>query len=317
MILKDLEIESTNFYEKLNHLDIIKTKDGSISLKSSEFKEPFHCSLGAKKEALEKFIYPSDLKNYERSKNLFTLDVCFGMGYNTACLMEELHNHKISLNWWGLEKDKSPLTIALNKDIYTSGWSNETLSNLKAIQCLNHWKTKSGEGQMLWGDARQQIHLIPHEIKFDLIFLDPFSPQKCPELWTEEFLKTLSRKLSKKGRIITYCTAAAIRATLRRTGLEIRSILPTNLHLRDWSIGTIASKDFEIEKNTANSVNLWQSLTQMEEAHLKTNASIPYRDPHGKSSKEEILKRRAIEQQSSNFEATSSWKKRWINTKSN
>ncbi|WP_269622838.1 hypothetical protein [Prochlorococcus marinus] len=70
------------------------TKDGTLTLKSKQFKESFHSSTGALKEAKEKFIQPSELDRFEHKKHLTVLDVCVGMGYNTACLLDELQKKK-------------------------------------------------------------------------------------------------------------------------------------------------------------------------------------------------------------------------------
>jgi len=49
----------------------------------------------------------------------------------------------------------------------------------------------------------------------------------------------------------------------------------------------------------------------MEEEHLCTRASIPYRDPSGRASAEEILERRRLEQQQSPLEGSTAWQRRW------
>ena len=49
----------------------------------------------------------------------------------------------------------------------------------------------------------------------------------------------------------------------------------------------------------------------MEEEHLSTRASIPYRDPDGTMNTNEIIKNRKVEQAKSLMETTSSWQRRW------
>ena len=53
----------------------------------------------------------------------------------------------------------------------------------------------------------------------------------------------------------------------------------------------------------------------MEEEHLLTKASIPYRDQDLKSSKEDIIKRRLDEQLLSNLLPTNKWREKWEMTK--
>ncbi len=162
----------------------------------------------------------------------------------------------------------------------------------------------------MWGDARKQLSLIPNALNFDLILHDPFSPQKCPQLWSEEFLKSLTSRLSPNGRFITYSSSAAMRGSLRRAGLRIYSTIPIDNKSKKWSIGTIAIlpgiNSIEIEK-----FSNWRPLNQMEEEHLLTNASIPFRDPSSNGTSQEILNRRSEEQRKSNLPSTSSWRKRW------
>jgi len=62
-------------------------------------------------------------------------------------------------------------------------------------------------------------------------------------------------------------------------------------------------------------INL-EKLSVMEEEHLLTKASIPYRDQNLNSSKDDIIKKRLNEQLSSNLLSTKLWRKKWGMTKS-
>jgi len=53
----------------------------------------------------------------------------------------------------------------------------------------------------------------------------------------------------------------------------------------------------------------------MEEEHLLTKASIPYRDKDLNSSKKDIIKKRIDEQFFSNLLSTNKWRKKWGMTK--
>ena len=54
----------------------------------------------------------------------------------------------------------------------------------------------------------------------------------------------------------------------------------------------------------------------MEEEHLLTKASIPYRDKDLNSSKDDIIKTRLDEQLFSNLISTNKWREKWGMTKS-
>ena len=53
----------------------------------------------------------------------------------------------------------------------------------------------------------------------------------------------------------------------------------------------------------------------MEEEHLLTKASIPYRDKDLNSTKEDIINKRLDEQLCSNLLSTKKWRKKWGMTK--
>ena len=53
----------------------------------------------------------------------------------------------------------------------------------------------------------------------------------------------------------------------------------------------------------------------MEEEHLLTKASIPYRDQDLNSTKDEIIEKRLDEQLLSNLLSTNKWREKWGMTK--
>ena len=85
----------------MSELIEVLTNDGTYSLRSVLFKENFHSLYGALKETKEKFTATSDLQRF-KGKSLNVLDICFGLGYNSAALLNELINQKSYLNWYAL-----------------------------------------------------------------------------------------------------------------------------------------------------------------------------------------------------------------------
>ena len=167
------------------------------------------------------------------------------------------------------------------------------------------YRSKQFNCSLLLGDARQKIFNIPEKIKFDLIFLDGFSPQKCPEIWSYEFLSQLKNKIKYEGYLITYTSSAAVRKSLKNLGFNLFNIVPILSKRNCWSNGTLATFD-------DNQDNPYiKQLSLMEIEHLDTKASIPYRDPTGGMLSNEILENRKKEQQLSNLLETNSWRKKW------
>ena len=101
----------------MSELKEIVTNDGSISLRSIIFQENFHSIEGALKETEIKFINPSDLKRFKDS-SLNVLDICFGLGYNSASLFNKLIGQNSYINWYALEIDKKPLEYSLRNKLF-------------------------------------------------------------------------------------------------------------------------------------------------------------------------------------------------------
>ena len=290
------------------------TKDGSLSLYSLSYEEGFHDKDGALRESINKYLLPAQLEQFSNAEKIVVLDVCMGLGYNTGCILEELLQSNIKIEWHGLEIDEKPLNIGLKEKIFQEIWSPKVLHFFNSLNKSGKWTEGFNEGTIHWGDARHKIFEIQNSLRFDLILLDPFSPQKCPELWSEEFIYLLAERLSKKGRLITYSTAASIRASFKRAGLNIYSIVPSIDDQGKWSSGTVALKKQFEQRMIVNNYQI-KELSIKEVEHLATRSSIPYRDPTGKGNSKEIISTREIEQSKSQLINSSAWRKRWNTTR--
>ena len=224
----------------MNNLKKIITKDGSISFKSEKFNENFHSVAGAYYETKNKFINPSMLKRF-KNKSLNVLDICFGIGYNSSLLFETLLLELSSLNWYGLDIDKRPLEYALVEKKFINLWNPRVVEILNSLNLRGLYKNKNFDCKLLIGDARKEVEKLPKEENFDLIFLDSFSPQKCPELWSYEFLTKLKNKIKYEGSLITYSSSAAVRKSLKNLGFNVFNISPTISKENLWSNGTLAT----------------------------------------------------------------------------
>jgi len=297
----------------LSELIEVLTKDGSYSLRSVFFKENFHSLLGSLEETKSKFTATSNLQRF-KGKSLNVLDICFGLGYNSASLLDELIKQKSYLNLYALEIDKKPLEYSLRSESFLKLWAPKVRTIFESLYRKDYFEDQFFKCNVLWGDAREKIKIIPSSIKFDLIYLDGFSPQKCPQLWTIEFLSKVTEKLDSHGYLITYSSSAAVRKTLKNLGLEIFTIKPKISNRISWSQGTVAIS--KLDKNKLKPNFNFEKLSLMEEEHLLTKASIPYRDQDLKSSKDDIIKKRLEEQLFSNLSSTNKWRQKWGMTKS-
>jgi len=278
--------------------------DGSFSLWSEAFGEGFHSATGALCEAQEKFVGPSQLQRWRPGQELVVVEVAVGTGTNTAALLQATSSLGLPLQWWGLEQDPQPLALALASASFRRQWTGSTLERLEAL----------GQGdRLLWGDGRQGVRRLPADLQggCDLVWLDAFSPRRCPQLWSLEFLAQLAALLKPQGRLITYSSAAAVRAALVAAGLHLATIAACAPQYdgqhdsQHWSRGTVASP-----MPLGDSGPLC-SLTAMEWDHLHCAAAEPYRDPTGQASAATLLAERRVRQSQGTALSGSEWRRRW------
>lgn len=276
------------------------TEDGSGTFFSEDFQEAFHSSVGAKTEAYGKFIEPCGLKDLARSQGEITiLDVCYGLGYNTAAALEAIWqvNPACRVVVVASELNGAVPRSALDQGLFRD-WSPEIQNILREVGERHTSQGDRWDCRLLLGDARQTLPpLNPKSFQADGIFLDPFSPPKCPQLWSQDFLQKITQFLHPQGYLATYSCAAALRSALLNLGLKVGRTEGIGRR----SPGTLARWTPE---------NLTPLLPQ-EIEHLHTRAAIPYRDPGLRDTAETIHQRRRQAQAQSPLESTSQWKKRW------
>ena len=275
------------------------TDDGSYTFFSEEFGQTFHSKYGAKEEALFKYALPTLLAEKASRGHLRILDICYGLGYNSAAALSTIwrSNPDCTVEIIALELDRSVTISAIEHQILIE-WEEpipQLLAQLASSELINTSKLKA---ELIFGDARQTIQqVIDREFIADAIFLDPFSPLACPQLWTIEFIDRVAKCCAGDGIISTYSCAAAGRAAMIQAGLSIAQITPIGRK----APGTIASFD----------PAQLPPLSPQELEHLQTRAAIPYRDPTLTDSMAKIVIRRELEQDDCGLETTSQWKKRW------
>ena len=68
----------------------IVTNDGSVTFRSDKFDETYHSKSGAVEESFKKFAEPSKVGELAKSGKIVILDICFGLGYNSAAAIDAI-----------------------------------------------------------------------------------------------------------------------------------------------------------------------------------------------------------------------------------
>lgn len=199
----------------------IITKDLSVTFHNERFNESYKCLGGAASESRIKFVGPCRIAELAKQGSIKILDVCFGLGYNAAAAIDTSleSNPNCKLEIIGLENDPEVFGIIKEVDAPFKNYNIiKKLSTNNSEFTGNNVKIK-----IVLDDARKSVKNLGKENdeKFDAVFFDPFSPKKCPELWTLEFLDGI-KKLMKKGAVLaTYSCATHVRNKLQELGFEV------------------------------------------------------------------------------------------------
>lgn len=119
--------------------------------------------------------------------------------------------------------------------------------------------------------------------RYNFIFLDAFTPAKCPALWTLEFFRELYNKIEDDGMLLTYSNSAAIRNALIQNGFQVGKVYDDSMKK---VIGTIAAKNPELilHKLDDRDINL-----------INSKAGICYKDFNLETDNQSIIKNREAE----------------------
>lgn len=280
-----------NFFDTYNDYFVL-TDDGSYSINSREINnkiETLHTSTGAISEAFEKFIKPM---KFDYSSDIAILDICAGLGYNSSAAIDDFLKNSSNSNLTIDMVEISAATLACGllvpspikaHDITRKAIENELIR--KNYAALELEKTEIPENidiNVYIEDARQTVQKL-EDNSYDAIFLDPFSQNMAPELFSVEFFNEFRRIINDTGIVATYTSSAPVRAAF----IEADFFIGLGPIFGRKQGGTLASPSQEM---------LDTSLPKNDEIRIAlSDVGIPFRDPGLNNSSEYILDKRTEE----------------------
>jgi len=214
---------------------IFATTDGSFSFFNLTFNEAYRAkSVGAYSESLYKFVLASEIVEKLKNSNVKLLDICFGLGYNLAITLNEAIKAGVTniLDITSLEIDKEVVELVKNSLILFPYTGYSLLKNLITSQRKDNFLL-----DIVYGDASKTLFNLKN--KFDIIFFDPFSKSKNPEMWNIDIYKRLYKLLADDGVAVTYACSKKIRREFEEAGFKT---YPTLNLPKDFQPGTILRK---------------------------------------------------------------------------
>ena len=293
----DLEKSSRNNEGRVNFFNTYKdyfvlTDDGSYSINSKEINhkiETLHTSTGAISESFEKFIKPM---KFSYDEDIAILDICAGLGYNSSAATDDFLKHetdsKLSIDM--VEISHATLACGLlvpspikAHDITKKAIEDELIKQDYATLSLETAEIPENIDISVYiEDARQTVQKLEDDT-YDAIFLDPFSQNMAPELFSLEFFRQFRRVIKDDGIVATYTSSAPVRD----------AFIESDFYIGQGPIfgrkqgGTLASP---------NPLMLDTALPKNDEIRIAlSDVGIPFRDPNLNNSGDYILEKRTEE----------------------
>ena len=197
------------------------TEDGSHTLYVPAIDECYHSTHGAVQESMLIFIQYGLLACTKNEINI--LEIGFGTGLNALLtLIEAEKSHKnvryTTLELYPLEAEKAvilnyPEVTDTSKRrefelLHTSEWGQE-------ISVTPGFQFKKLETDFTQADFTA---------KYDVIYFDAFSPEKQPEMWTEDLFRKLHQCSAKNGILTTYYCKGSVKRALKSAGFSIEKL---------------------------------------------------------------------------------------------
>lgn len=197
-------------------LSKIITADNSETFLNEQVGECYHSLKGAAEEARQKYVISCKIKELAKTGKIRILDVCFGLGYNSAMAISEAlaENPECEIEVVGLENDAGIISRIqeVNPPILF-------YQHYKKLTPLNREFThKKVSVKILLGDARNTITRLADN-HFDAVFYDPFSPKTSPQMWGVSLFQDVWRVMNSSAIMATYTCARMARDNMNKAGL--------------------------------------------------------------------------------------------------
>lgn len=189
------------------------------------------------------------------------------------------------LKYEGINNTHLSGIISFLHNIYYNHISNSYKNAMKALNLIDF------DFKLTNDDARRVV--LSDDNIYNYIFLDAFTPAKCPCLWTLEFFKLLYNHLDSEGMVLTYSNSAAIRNAFVNAGFYVGKIFSETAQK---FTGTVAVKNKSLIKN---------ELSEFDLGLMKSKAGIFYRDENLNALNEAIINRHSKDVESSTLVSSS------------
>lgn len=201
---------------------IVRTADGSMTIRIDDWQEQYHSMHGAVQEAYHVFIGMGLDLFSDRAVSI--LEMGFGTGLNSLITFKEAPSRGLKVRYTGIEQYPVEREMALQmgypgilgggslvtafKQMHSGDWAKPIrLSEAFSLQKIN--------------TDFSEFHTNE---TFDLIYFDAFGARVQPELWTAAIFTHCHDLLGENGILVTYAAKGSVRRAMLQAGFRVERL---------------------------------------------------------------------------------------------
>lgn len=201
--------------------DFLLTSDGSHTIYSEVFSEPYHSRHGAIQESMHVFI-EMGLKAISK-KSIRIFEMGYGTGLNAFLTSIHAQENKLDIDYQAVEK--YPLSQDKLKQLnYPEILAVSQTDFLQFHLTDSGIPTKINEHFELQLWKKDLFECDLPDSFFDLIYFDAFAPNAQEELWSKEVFSKLFKSMKEGGILTTYCAKGSVKRAMKAAGFELEGL---------------------------------------------------------------------------------------------
>lgn len=201
---------------------IIRTADGSHTIRIEEWNEQYHSVHGAVAESYHVFI-ESGLKQVLQP-SISILEMGFGTGLNAILTLDAALRSDLRIRYTAVDAFPVPEEEwqQLNyPEILESESLKEYFQKIHQAD-WEQWVNLSPEFELR--KLQMDIREFEANEEYHLIYFDAFGYRVQPELWSEQVFNIMFRALKPGGILVTYSAKGLVRRTLQKVGFTVERL---------------------------------------------------------------------------------------------
>lgn len=195
------------------------TEDGSLTIYDSNVNEYYHSSKGAETESMHVFIN-NGLKNF-KNQQIRILEIGYGTGMNAILTYLYHADLQVSVAYYGVDAHPP------DKELWEKLGLYKKYPDILGIKdaFIDKWgeALHLSDSFTLYKSIADAASLLPNST-FHLIYMDAFSPEKQPQLWSPAFFRRIFHIMEPGGILVSYSVKGSVKQALRASGFEVKRL---------------------------------------------------------------------------------------------